>query len=389
MRTSSSECRPTSRSDARGRVDVCGAPAHLLWRPTAASAAAEGARRSFVTLLSALVLAACLIQTAWGAQERSPGPATADAPAGARFPPSALLRHLDGIVQVRTSAIEGAESARTLGARRSGSGTILDPSTVLTIGYLLLEADTVEIVTASGRKVPGSVAAYDHETGLGIVRAAVPLDGTPIELGDSDRIGEQERVLTLGHGEPMATEIVVISRKPFAGSWEYLLDRAIFTFPPVNNWSGAALFSNEGKLVGVGSLMVNDAASDQPGVPGNMFVPVNVLKPIIGDLLEKGRRSGPARPWLGLSTETVRGNLIVARVTHESPAEAAGLAPGDVIVGVGDATVADQVELYRRIWSTGPAGTAIPLRVLQSGAVRELTVQSMDRADFLRKPSGI
>jgi serine protease Do len=385
MRTSPFENRPASRSDAPHAV------ARRPWSPAMRSAAgpAQRARPALVMLLGALVLAAGLIQTAWGAQERAPGPAAADSSAATQFPPSALLRHLNGIVQVRTRAIEGAESARMLGARRSGSGTILDPSTVLTIGYLLLEADTVELVTASGRKIPGSVAAYDHETGLGIVRAAVPLDGTPIELGDSDRIAEQERVLTLGHGEPMATEIVVISRKPFAGSWEYLLDRAIFTFPPVNNWSGAALFSSEGKLVGVGSLMVNDAASNQPGVPGNMFVPVNVLKPVIGDLLEKGRRSGPARPWLGLSTETVRGNLIVARVTHESPAEAAGLEPGDVIVGVGDATVADQVELYRQIWSAGPAGTAIPLRVLQSGAVRELTVKSIDRADFLRKPSGI
>jgi S1-C subfamily serine protease len=296
---------------------------------------------------------------------------------------------LDTVVQVRTSAVAGGETIASLGARRSGSGVILDPSTVLTIGYLLLEADEVEIVTASGRRIPGSVAGYDHQSGFGVVRAALPLDGSPLELGDSDRVTERQKVLTLGHGESEATELIVVSRKPFAGSWEYLLDKAIFTFPPVNNWSGAALLSEDGKLVGIGSLIVNDAASDQPGVPGNMFVPVNLVKPILADLLSKGRRDGPPQAWLGLSTESVRGNLMVARVTRGSPAEQAGLAPGDIIVGVGDAGIGDQAEFYRRVWKSGPAGTIVKLRVLQGGSLREVPVQSMDRADFLRKPSGI
>jgi len=298
-------------------------------------------------------------------------------------------RHLDTVVQIRTSAVRGGETIDSLGARRSGTGVILDPSTVLTIGYLLLEADEVEIVTASGRRIPGSVAGYDLESGFGVVRAALPLDGASLELGDSDRVTERQKVLTLGHSEPEATELIVVSRKPFAGSWEYLLDRAIFTFPPVNNWSGAALLNEDGKLVGIGSLIVNDAASDQPGVPGNMFVPVNLVKPILADLLSKGRRDGPAQAWLGLSTESVRGNLMVARVTRGSPAERAGLAPGDIIVGVGEARIGDQAEFYRQVWKSGPAGTLVRLSVLQGGALREVPVQTMDRADFLRKPSGI
>jgi serine protease Do len=371
MRTGSP--RPRTGSDLLGRGGHAARHRAAVFAP-----AGRLGKASFATfvLITALVSAAALASYATAAQPPKP-------------PQEALLQHVGAIVEVRTTAVSGAESSATLGAERSGSGTILDPSTVLTIGYLLLEADQVEIVTASGRKIPGSVAAYDQVTGLGIVRAAVPLEGKPVELGDSDSVLEQQRVLTLGHSEPMATEILVISRKPFAGSWEYLLDRAIFTFPPVNNWSGAALLSGEGKLVGIGSLMVNDAASGQKGVPGNMFVPINELKPVIHDLLEKGRRDGPARPWLGLGTETVRGNLMVSRVTEEGPADEAGLQPGDIILAVGDAQVADQAELYRRIWGSGPAGTEITLRILQDGAVRSIKVRSVDRADFLRKPGGI
>ncbi|HRO60472.1 MAG TPA: S1C family serine protease [Burkholderiaceae bacterium] len=309
---------------------------------------------------------------------------------GTQTPASPLLRELVGtVVGVRTTAMSGSEAAASLGARRLGSGAILDPTTVLTIGYLLLEVETVEILTESGKTIPASVAGYDHESGLGVVRTAVPLDGTPLQLGDSDGIEASERVLTLGHGEPAATELVVLSRKPFAGGWEYLVDRAIFTFPPVNNWSGAALMSTDGKLIGVGSLIVNDAATDQSGVPGNMFVPVNLIKPILADLLNKGRRDGPAQPWLGLTTENVRGNLMVSRLTRDGPAEQAGLSVGDIIVAVGDKRFADQAEFYRQIRQVGPAGSTIGLRVLHEGMLREVSVRSADRADHLRKPDGI
>jgi serine protease Do len=308
---------------------------------------------------------------------------------GAGTPKSELRRLVGTVVEVRTVAVQGAETARALGERRSGSGAILDPTTVLTIGYLLLEVDQVEVVTTSGKTIPGRVAAYDHQSGLGIVRTVLPLDGTILELGDSDAVSERTRVLTLGHGEPEATELVVVSRKPFAGSWEYLVDRAIYTFPPVNNWSGAALMTGDGRLIGVGSLVVNDAASGGEPVPGNMFVPVNLIKPILSELIEKGRRSGPAQPWLGVNTEAVRGNLMVSRVSRNGPADRAGLAPGDIIVSVGAARVGDQAEFYRQVWKTGPAGAEIPLRVLQAGEIREIRVRSIDRADFLRKPEGV
>jgi len=300
-----------------------------------------------------------------------------------------LSRFNASVVRLDAKVPSDASSSRSLGPDRVGTGIILDDRTVLTIGYLTLEADAVMVTTASGKRIPGSVAGYDHETGFGVVRTVVPLDGKPMALGDSDGIFEKQRVLTLGQGEPEATEIVVLSRKPFAAGWEYLIERPIFTFPPVNNWTGAALIGQDGSLIGVGSLIVNDAASGQQGVPGNLWVPVNLVKPIMADLISKGRRGANAQPWLGITTESVRGNLMVVRVAPNGPADSAGVSAGDIVLGVGDERVADQAEFYRKVWKVGPAGTTIPLRVLKDGDVRSLPVKSIDRADFLHKSSGI
>ena len=296
----------------------------------------------------------------------------------------------DTVVRIEANAVAGAESAESLGQRRSGTGVLLDRSTVVTIGYLLLEADEVDVVTPSGKRIPARVAGYDPDSGFGLVRTTVPLDGRPLELGDSDTIGEHQQVLTLGHGEPEATELMVISRKPFAGSWEYLIDKGIFTFPPVNNWSGAALVDQNGKLIGIGSLIVGDAATSRPGVPGNLYVPVNLLKPILADLLATGRRGGPALPWLGVVTEVVRGgHLLVSRVIPDGPAERAGLTAGDIIVSVDGQYVADQSAFYKGVRQRGPAGITVPLRVLKGGEIVDLSVKSSDRMDSLKKPEGI
>ncbi len=326
-----------------------------------------------------------------GEADGTSGDDSSDAPQG----PSStqiieqLQRYAGAIVEVNSVAIADGQTVASLGMRRSGSGVVVDSTTVLTVDYLLLEADQVEVVTAAGQKVPGSVAGYDYASGLGVVRTALPLDGAVLEFGDSDSVAERQVVFTRGHDEPVSSELLVVSRKPFVGGWEYLVDDAIFTFPPVSNWAGAALMTAEGMLVGIGSLIVNDAASGDTAVPGNMFVPVNLIKPILADLLAKGRREGPARPWLGVVTESVRGNLMVARVTPNSPAEQAGLSPGDIILGVGGTKITDQADFYRRVWQTGSAGSVIPLRILHAGTLSDIPVRSIDLADFLRKPGGI
>ena len=257
---------------------------------------------------------------------------------------------------------------------------------MLTIGYLLLEAEELELVTPAGKRIPASVAGYDPISGFGLVHSVIPLEGEPLELGDSDAVKEMQKVLTIGHGEGVPTELLVVSRKPFTGSWEYALDSGIFTYPPVNNWSGAALIAADGKLIGIGSLLVNDAATDRPGIPGNLYVPVNLLKPILKDLLATGKRAGPPQPWIGISTEVVQGNLIVSKVTRGGPAEEAGLTVGDVIVSVGDDRVATQSDFYRNVWKVGPAGVTVPLRVLKAGDVREVEVKTTDRMSAAQAP---
>lgn len=293
---------------------------------------------------------------------------------------------LSAIVRVRTKAVQGARSAATLGMQREGSGALVRDGYVATIGYLVIEAESVEVTGTDGRSVPAAVAGYDHASGFGLLRLLAPLGGKPLPLGDAEALAEREAALVARHGGRDGVSVAyVVSRRPFAGSWEYHLDSAIFTYPAVAEWSGAALINARGQLVGIGSLIVNDAAGTGTASPGNMFVPVNLLGPILDELIANGRRAGPVRPWLGLNTEELRGRLFVTRVSPEGPADRAGLKSGDIVIGVGDEAVSSLAELYGRIWSRGPAGTEVPLKVLQGAQVREVTVRSIDRLEYFRQ----
>ena len=234
----------------------------------------------------------------------------ADAPrAGGREP---LTVDAFSVVKVRVKAVSDARSRNTLGGDREGTGIVIDSSgLILTIGYLVQEADSVEVSAADGRGVPASVIAYDFSTGFGLLRAAKPPTVKPIAFGDSATVPEREPVLIVGFDG--VAPAFVVSRRPFAGYWEYLLDEAIYTAPATVNWQGAALINKEGKLLGVGSLVVGDAIG-KGQVPGNLFVPIDLLKPILGDLISQGRTSSKPRPWIGVNTQDLQGKLIVTRV---------------------------------------------------------------------------
>jgi S1-C subfamily serine protease len=256
---------------------------------------------------------------------------------------------------------------------------------VLTIGYLILEAESAEITLAGGRRVAAEPIAYDHASGFGLLRAREKLGVRPIELGGADALKEHDRVMVASHGGPeMAGGALVVGRRPFAGSWEYLLERAILTAPAHPAFGGAALIGRDGKLLGIGSLIVPNAAGDEQPLPGKLFVPVDLLKPILADMLTHGRAQGPARPWLGLSTDELRGRLFVSRVSRGAPAFEAGIQPGDLVVGVNGATVDGMADFYRKVWAIGKAGVDVPLDVLQGAAVKRITVKSMDRQDWLK-----
>ena len=293
---------------------------------------------------------------------------------------------LEGVVQITAYVPQEARTASSLGTERRGSGVVIDDSgLILTIGYLVVEADEIEIDGGGPHPVPASIVAYDHESGFGLVRAQSPLQVAPIPLGASADVVTRQPLLVVSRmGDLDAAGVYVVDRRDFAGYWEYLLEDAILTTPPHAQFGGAALIDEGGRLVGIGSLLVNDAGFSGRPIPGNMFVPVDHLKPIMGDLLTRGRRADPGRPWLGVSLEEHKGRVIVTRVSPDGPAAAAGIAPNEVILGIGGVQVNGLMDFYRKLWGRGEAGIEVPLDVLQGMAVQPVPVRSGDRYRYLR-----
>ena len=291
------------------------------------------------------------------------------------------------VVHVKTTINPDGQTAQSLGREREGSGIVIDEDgLVLTIGYLMVEALSAELTTSAGRTVAATVVGYDHETGFGVLRAIQPLNVKPLRFGKSSDVSVSDPVLIASHGGNAAPAHVVAKRE-FAGNWEYLLDEAIFTAPPHAAWSGAALISRDGKLIGVGSLIVGDTAGTGEATPGNMFVPIERLPPILGDLIADGRVSGAGRPWLGVAADDANGHLMVGRVTAGGPAEKAGLRRGDEILGVAGEAPRSLADFYRKVWAVGAAGVSVPLDVQHAGETRRIEVKSMNRLDTLKLKS--
>jgi len=293
---------------------------------------------------------------------------------------------LKAVVKIRAIVPDYARSAKTLGTEREGSGVVIDPQGhILTIGYLIMEAETLEVVGPDGKSVTAQSTAYDHRTGFGILKADKPLEVKPMELGNSSEVKEGDPILVATHGgEDGAMGARVISRKEFAGYWEYLLEDAIFTAPPHTNFGGAALIDHHGKLVGIGSLFTQIAIAGLGAIPGNMFVPTDYLKPILAELIDKGQTSEPPRPWLGVNVDEAHGRIFVTRVTPESPAERAGLKIGDIILTVNKKEITGLADFYRKIWALGKAGVEVPLSILQGIQIRDIAVKSADRTQHYR-----
>ena len=296
---------------------------------------------------------------------------------------------LQAVVKVHTRVPAQARTARGLGTEREGSGVIIaKDGLIVTIGYLILEATEIEIVDHRGRTRPAEFVGYDHDSGFGLIRMADAGGAEPLEFGVSAKLAERQPVMVATFaGAKDAIPAVVVSRREFAGYWEYLLDKAIFTSPPHYNWGGAALIGADGRLLGIGSLIVGDAVKGEQ-VPGNMFVPIDLLKPIMADLLAKGRAAKQPKPWLGMHTEEIKGRVFVTRVSAAGPAEKAGIEAGDIVLGIGDAGVSSMADLYRKVWALGKAGVEVPLKILHGTDVKERVVHSADRYQFLKlRPS--
>ncbi|TDW32808.1 S1-C subfamily serine protease [Rhizobium azibense] len=294
-------------------------------------------------------------------------------------------RILRSVVAVRSSIPEDAFTAMTLGTQREGSGVVIrENGLVVTIGYLITEAEEVWLTRNDGYVVPAHALAYDQETGFGLVQALGSLDVPALDLGDGAEAKVGDPVM-LADGIGQFVQAAIVAKQEFAGYWEYLLEEAIFIAPAHPSWGGAALVGSDGKLLGIGSLRLQMSQRGQ-SADINMVVPINLLPPILDDLLTRGQVNKPPRPWLGAFSAESNGDVVVMSVAQGGPAAQAGLREGDIISEIRDGEVAGLADFYRKLWRSGPAGVEIPMRILRDGREAWLRIKSADRNSFLRKP---
>ena len=304
----------------------------------------------------------------------------------------ALQRASDAVIGLTARVPSDARSASTLGQQRQGSGVVIgEDGTVLTIGYLLLEAEDVVLTTDDGREVPATVVAYDVATGFGMVRPLLPLKLAPAPLGRSGAVvGNEPLVVVSGGDEGAVSAARLVSRRNFSGNWEYHIDGALFTAPARRDHSGAGLFNGQGELVGIGSLWLADASGGEgPRQSGNMFVPIDLLTPVLSELRARGSSRSSERAWIGLQCAETGSGLRILRVNPDSPADVAGLEAGDTIERIDGTAVVTLESFYKTLWSGGPAERNITLELLRDGRPLAVTLRTVDRMKTLKRAQGV
>jgi S1-C subfamily serine protease len=297
-----------------------------------------------------------------------------------------LDRTLASVVGLHSIIPADAFSAETLGTERAGNGVLIDDGLVLTIGYLITEAETIWLHLGDGRVVQGHPLGTDFESGFGLVQALGQLDIEPLPLGSSGSAKIGDRCVVAGAGgrtRSVASQIA--AKQEFAGYWEYMLAEAIFTHPAHPNWGGAALISNRGELIGIGSLQL-ERERDGKAEHVNMIVPIDLLKPVLDDLRKFGKVNKPARPWLGMYSTEIDNRVVVVGITGKGPAARAEIKTGDVILAINGDKITSQTDFYRKLWSLGPAGVDVPLTVYHEGVTFDVVLTSIDRSKLLKAP---
>jgi S1-C subfamily serine protease len=297
-----------------------------------------------------------------------------------------LERALAAVVGLHSIIPPDAFTADTLGTERAGNGVVIGDGLVLTIGYLITEAETVWLHLGDGRVVEGHALGFDSESGFGLVQALGRLDLEPLPIGTSSAAEPGDRIVLGGvGGRTRSLAGRIAARQEFAGYWEYLLDAALFTYPAHPNWGGTGLISAGGELIGIGSLQLERERGGRPEHL-NMVVPIDLLKPVLDDLRKFGRVNKPVRPWLGMYSTEIENKIMVVGIAAKGPAARAELKAGDVILGVNGDKVSNQGSFYRKLWALGPAGVDVPLTLYREGDTFDVTVKSSDRARFLKGP---
>ena len=301
-----------------------------------------------------------------------------------------LNRMLSGVVSLRAEIPEDAFTAEVLGTERAGHGVVIsDNGLILTIGYLITEAENIWLAANNGQVAQAHVVGYDQATGFGLVQALSRLDVSPMSFGSIRDVRPGSRVILAGHGgQAQAIESEVIAKREFAGYWEYLIEEALFTSPAHPNWGGAACVGIDGRLLGIGSLLIQHSGGEDAAADGNMVVPVDLLPPILDDLLRFGQVQRPPRPWLGMFTaDGSDDDVFVVGLAKGGPADEAGIEVADVVTKVGDEDIESLADMWRKIWAQGAAGVEIPLTLMREGQRLEKRLKSADRRSFLKQAS--
>lgn len=295
---------------------------------------------------------------------------------------------LSAVVGVRSVVPPDAFTADTLGTERAGNGVLIRADgLVLTVGYLVTEADTIWLSLIDGRNVPGTVLGYDQATGFGLVQALARLDLPALPIGESSKAQVGQRLVVGGAGgRQRSVAARIVAKQEFAGYWEYVLDEAIFTAPSHPNWGGTAAIGPDGDLIGIGSLQLQDGREQGPPGALNMIIPIDLLKPILDDMLTLGRPNRPARPWLGLYATEIEDKVVIVGLANDGPAQRADLRTGDIVLSVGGKEVSDLAGLYRKVWALGASGVEVPLAVYRDGKTFDVRLKSSDRQRFLKAP---
>ena len=298
-----------------------------------------------------------------------------------------ILNIYKSVVKIDSIIPPEARTAQSLGTVRGGNGVVIDNKHILTIGYIVVEAETITITLPDGKKFPGELIGYDHTTGFGILRTIIQSNLTPLKIGDSDQLTKEDFLYVLPYlteGRPSAVKMV--SRRSFAGWWEYFLDKPIYTYPANSSFAGSALINEYGEVLGIGSLYVGDAAAKGISSPGNMFVPINDLKPILGDLIENGRRTKDIKPYMGLTSSDNTGQVKITRVNDNGPAAKAGFSVNDTILAVNNEKINNIEDFYKVVWSFGGPGTKLQFDIERNQEKLNIELTTMDRNDFFVKP---
>ncbi len=303
-----------------------------------------------------------------------------------KFHKENIQNYLNSVVTISSKISNKARTAKSLGIYRQGSGVIIDEKNILTIGYIIIEATEIIVGFKDKKKIPAKIVGYDHSSGFGLISPIIPYKLTPLKIGNSDHIQLDEPLLILPSLEiGPSSKVKIVSRRPFSGWWEYYLDNPIYTIPVNNYWTGSPLLNMEGDILGIGSLFITDSA--YPGIvsPGNMFVPINLIKPILSDLIKYGKRINNIRPFIGLSSDESNGKIIVLRVSKDGPAEKAGIRKNDVILKINQIKVRSLDNFYKILWNAGNSGIYVSIEVLRKKKNLIFKVKTMDRVDYYVK----